>query len=90
MVEDLCADFSAAVSDTLVPRAMEALGRTGCRKLAVAGGVAANSPSAGTSWRRPMGWASRCTCPPLALCGDNAAMIGAQGYYSTWPETPGT
>ena len=40
VVEDLCAGFSAAVSDTLVPRAMAALAGTGYRKLAVAGGVA--------------------------------------------------
>ena len=42
-IPDLCASFSAAVSDTLVPRVVMALEETGCRKIAVAGGVAANS-----------------------------------------------
>lgn len=42
-VPDLCASFSAAVSEMLVPRAMQALELTGRKTLAVAGGVAANS-----------------------------------------------
>ena len=42
-IPSLCAAFSAAVSDTLVPRAVMALEQTGYRKIAVAGGVAANS-----------------------------------------------
>ena len=78
VVEDLCADFSAAVSDTLVPRAMEALGRT---KLAVAGGVAAKSRIRRDVLAAANGLGVQVYMPPLALCGDNAAMIGAQGYY---------
>ena len=42
-IPDLCAAFSAAVSDTLVPRVELAIRETGCKKIAVAGGVAANS-----------------------------------------------
>ena len=77
----LCADFSKAVSDTLVPRTMEALRRTGYKKLAIAGGVAANS-------RIRRDFEAACAqagaalyAPPLKLCGDNGAMIGSQGYY---------
>ncbi len=81
VVEDLCADFSAAVSDTLVPRAMEALRRTGCGKLAVAGGVAANSRIRRDILAAAEQVGAQVYLPPLALCGDNAAMIGAQGYY---------
>ena len=40
-IPDLCASFSAAVSDTLVPRVELALRQTGCKKIAIAGGVAA-------------------------------------------------
>ena len=40
-IPDLCAAFSAAVSDTLVPRVELAIRETGCKKIAVAGGVAA-------------------------------------------------
>lgn len=80
-VNSLCAEFSSAVSDTLVPRTMLALGQTGYKKLAVAGGVAANSRI-----RRDIQTAAEKAgvsvyMPPLSLCGDNAAMIGAQGYY---------
>ena len=80
-VPSLCAAFSAAVSDTLVPRAVLALKQTGYDKLAVAGGVAANSKI-----RRDMTAAAKALgaeiyMPPLRLCGDNGAMIGAQGYY---------
>ena len=81
VVEDLCADFSAAVSDTLAPRTVEALRRTGCRKLAVAGGVAANSRIRRDILAAAEGLGVRVSMPPLSLCGDNAAMIGAQGYY---------
>ena len=80
-VNSLCASFSAAVSDTLVPRAVTALQQTGYKKLAVAGGVAANSRIRKdlTNVAEKMG--ATVYMPPLSLCGDNAAMIGAQAYY---------
>jgi len=80
-VPSLCASFSKAVSDMLVPRTMQALADTGRRTLAIAGGVAANS-------RIRRDFADACAqrgvrlcTPPLSLCGDNGAMIGSQGYY---------
>ena len=42
-LHDLAASFAAAVSDSLVPRVMEADRMLGYHKIAVAGGVAANS-----------------------------------------------
>ena len=80
-IPDLCADFSAAVSDTLVPRTMQALRETGCRKLAVAGGVAANSRIRADFQKAAEAAGAALYIPPLRLCGDNAAMIGSQGYY---------
>ena len=80
-IPDLCADFSAAVSDTLVPRTMQALRETGFQKLAVAGGVAANSRIRADFVRAAAEAGVSLYVPPLLLCGDNAAMIGAQGYY---------
>ena len=80
-VPSLCASFSKAVSDMLVPRTMQAVAASGYRKLAIAGGVAANS-------RIRRDFQAACEkmgvalyTPPLSLCGDNGAMIGAQGYY---------
>lgn len=80
-INSLCASFSAAVSDTLVPRAMAALQQTGYKKLAVAGGVAANSRIRRDITQAAQNLGSQVFMPPLQLCGDNAAMIGAQGYY---------
>ena len=80
-VPDLCASFSRAVSEMLVPRTMLALDQTGYRTLAVAGGVAANSRIRGDLTRECERRGVRLCLPPLSLCGDNGAMIGAQGYY---------
>ena len=80
-VADLAASFSAAVSDSLVPRAMAALTQTGYTTLAVAGGVAANSRIRADLERECEKRGIELYLPPLHLCGDNAAMIGCQGYY---------
>ena len=77
----LCASFSAAVSDTLVPRAVMALKETGYRKIAVAGGVAANSRIRADLLAAAKELGAEVYMPPLNLCGDNGAMIGAQAYY---------
>lgn len=80
-VPDLCASFSAAVSEMLIPRAMAALELTGRKTLAVAGGVAANSHIRADLTCETAKRGVRLCMPPLSLCGDNAAMIGSQGYY---------
>ena len=80
-VPDLCASFSAAVSEMLIPRTMAALEQTGRTTLAVAGGVAANSRIRADLTRETARRGVRLCMPPLSLCGDNAAMIGSQGYY---------
>ncbi|MGN0980606.1 MAG: tRNA (adenosine(37)-N6)-threonylcarbamoyltransferase complex transferase subunit TsaD [Candidatus Avoscillospira sp.] len=80
-IPSLCASFSLAVSDMLVPRTMEALEMTGRKKLAIAGGVAANSRIRGDFQREAAKRGVQLYMPPLKLCGDNGAMIGAQGYY---------
>lgn len=80
-LKDLAASFSAAVSDSLVPRAMEAARMKGYGKLAVAGGVAANSRIRADLERACAADGIRLYLPQLSLCGDNGAMIGCQGYY---------
>ena len=77
----LAASFTKAVSDSLVPRTMQAARELGYDKIVVAGGVAANARI-----RRDFSEAAarenkQLFIPPLKLCGDNGAMIGAQGYY---------
>ena len=80
-VPSLCAAFTAAVSDTLVPRVEMAMRETGCKKLAVAGGVAANSRIRKDLTAVAEKLDAKIYMPPLSLCGDNGAMIGAQAYY---------
>ncbi len=88
-VSDLAASFSAAVSDELVPRTIAAAHQTGYGKVAVVGGVAANSRI-----RRDLEAACKeqgisLYMPPLKLCGDNGSMIGSQGYYEYLAGTRG-
>ena len=80
-IPSLCASFSAAVSDTLVPRVERALLETGCKKIAIAGGVAANSRIRRDVLAAAENLGATVYMPPLKLCGDNGAMIGAQAYY---------
>ena len=77
----LAASFCRAVSESLVPRTMAAAGELGYGKLAVAGGVAANSRIRRDFARAAERAGEKLYIPPLRLCGDNAAMIGSQGYY---------
>ena len=80
-INSLCASFTAAVSDTLVPRVVMALEQTGYKKIAVAGGVAANSRIRADILAAADKLGAQVYMPPLSLCGDNGAMIGAQAYY---------
>ena len=77
----LARDFARAVSGELVPRAMRALELTGRRTLVAAGGVAANSVIRADLHAACGKAGVRLFLPPLKWCGDNGAMIGAQGYY---------
>ncbi len=80
-VPSLCAAVSEAVSSALVSRAELALQQTGRKTLAVAGGVAANSRIRAQVTALAQRLGVRLCLPELRFCGDNAAMIGAQGYY---------
>lgn len=80
-VKDFCASFVAAIRDTLVPRTMEALKQTGYQTLVIGGGVAANSTIRGAFEYECDKLKKDLYMPPLWLCGDNGAMIAAQGYY---------
>ena len=77
----LAASFTRAVSESLVPRTMQAAKELGYRKIVVAGGVAANSRIRADFKAAAEENGFQLFVPPLKLCGDNGAMIGAQGYY---------
>ncbi|WP_155287130.1 tRNA (adenosine(37)-N6)-threonylcarbamoyltransferase complex transferase subunit TsaD [Lacticaseibacillus zhaodongensis] len=80
--EDLAASFQAAVVDVLVDKTMTALKQHRVKQLIVAGGVAANSGlrealSARLAVEMPD---VELIVPPLRLCGDNGAMVGAAAH----------
>jgi len=79
---DLAASYQRAIVDALVARTRTALERTGIERLAIGGGVAANSElrEAVTALGVPV-WV-----PPIELCTDNAAMIaGAARFLEPLP-----
>jgi N6-L-threonylcarbamoyladenine synthase len=80
-VADLAASFQEAVVDVLVEKARRALRSTGLSRLAVVGGLAANSRlrerMAELSDELSGGERTEVRFPPVRLCTDNAAMIGA-------------
>ena len=80
-VEDVAASFRKAVVDYLIDHFIMAAKDLGYNKLVISGGVSAN-----LLLRRDL--SSECKkrnweffMPEISLCGDNAAMVGAQGYY---------
>jgi N6-L-threonylcarbamoyladenine synthase len=78
--EDVCASFQKAVVDVLVRKTEWAIKKTHIKKLALSGGVAANS-----ELRERMGEMAKdrgveIFIPPVNLCTDNAAMIAAAGH----------
>ena len=79
---DLAASFQAAVVDVLVDKTIRAAKEKNVKQLVLAGGVAANKGlrtalKAAVSQELP---GAEILIPPLELCGDNAAMIGAAAY----------
>ena len=85
----LCASFSRAVSESLVPRTFALAKELGYKKIAVAGGVAANSRIREDFRAAAQKEDVELFIPPLSLCGDNGAMIGCQGYYEYLAGTRG-
>ncbi len=76
---DLCASFQAAVVDVLVTKTLAARKETGCQRVHVVGGVAANRGLAMALERAAAVDGFTLVIPPLRYCGDNAAMIAAAG-----------
>ena len=77
----LAASVAAAISEELVPRAMEAARRRRHHTLVAAGGVAANKRIRADLEAACRENGLKLYLPPLRLCGDNGAMIGSQAYY---------
>lgn len=78
---DLCASFEKNAAEVLVRNSLEALRQTKLKKIALAGGVSANSYIR-AEFSKLEGLGIKVYYPELKLCTDNAAMIAAAGYYN--------
>ena len=79
-VPDVCASYQKAITESLLSKISLAADITGVRKIAMSGGVAANSALRDglSEMARARGW--EVFLPPKNFCTDNAAMIAAAGY----------
>ena len=80
-VEDLSASFRKAVVNCLTTNLMKAADDTQSNTIVIAGGVSANSLLRNSLQKLCAEKNIRLYMPPKELCGDNAAMVGSQGYY---------
>ena len=78
---DIAASFQAAVVDMLVNTTLAAVERSGIRRVALAGGVAANSGLQKRMREVASERGLELSYPPPILCTDNAAMIACAGHY---------
>jgi len=78
---DICASFQHTVCEILTDKLFLAAQNYGVKTVVAAGGVCANSTLRAALEKKAADNKMAIYYPPLSLCGDNAAMIGAQGYY---------
>lgn len=78
---DVAASFQKGVIDVLVEHSLHAVKEFGYDRFAIAGGVASNSSLRAALEEQCAAAGIRFYHPSPTLCTDNAAMIGAAGYY---------
>jgi N6-L-threonylcarbamoyladenine synthase len=80
-IPDIAAGFQEAVIDVLTHKVIRAAVEKGCNRIALVGGVAANSRLRDKLRRDAGARGMNVYIPSIDLCGDNAAMIAATGYH---------
>ena len=81
-INDLCASFEEAVTDILTQNSLKAMKELGVNKIAIAGGVSANSYLRNRMQELGEKEGFKVYYTELVLCTDNAAMIASAGYYN--------
>lgn len=81
LVADLTASFQEAVVDVLVDKSIAAAVAFGAKQVCICGGVSANARLRMVASERCQTAGLALHIPPLFLCTDNAAMIGAAAHY---------
>jgi N6-L-threonylcarbamoyladenine synthase len=82
IVENMCTSFQNRVVEILTKKTMRALKENNVKNLIVAGGVAANKGLRERLTKECEQANINLTVPEMKYCTDNAAMIGAAGYYA--------
>ena len=80
-VADMAASFERRIDEILAEKLLAAAKDTGAGTLALAGGVAANGLLRCLVNEGAQKLGARLCLPEMKFCGDNGAMIAAQGYY---------
>lgn len=80
-IPDLAASFQKSVVDCLIQNLEKAAIDKNFKKIVIAGGVSANSKLRREAEKLCQKHKWQLYLPELKYCGDNAAMIGSQGYY---------
>lgn len=80
-INDVCKSFECQAFDDLIEKTITACKQSGQNKIALAGGVAANSYLREQITLRAEKENIKVYFPQMSLCGDNAAMIASAGYF---------
>ena len=80
-VADMAASFQERIDQILAKKLLTAAADTGAKTICLAGGVAANGRLRQLVNDGAQKLGCRVLLPELKYCGDNGAMIAAQGYY---------
>ena len=80
-VADMAASFQERIAQILAKKLLSAAADTGAKTVCLAGGVAANGRLRQLVNDGAQKLGAKVLLPALKYCGDNAAMIAAQGYF---------
>ena len=81
LLADIAASFQSSVVDVLVRKTERAIIEKGINRVALSGGVAANSALREKMGRMGHEKGAEIFAPSVSLCTDNAAMIAAAAYH---------